>query len=214
MNDVAGVAMVVVLLALVRAFLGELFFIPSESMEPGLRPGDRVVVSRLAARLDPATGGVRRGDVVVFADPDRWIGVEHVTETGGVLDAALSPLHRVGAGVGVLGEPGAGFVVKRVIGTGGDRVSCCDAGANVVVDGAAIEEPYLFEGDTPSGADFDVVVPEGMLWVLGDHRSVSVDSRFHTDDIHGGFVPASLVVGRVVLRIWPLSRLGRLGHAG
>lgn len=98
--------------------------------------------------------------------------------------------------------------VKRVIGVGGDHVICCDAERRLVVNGRPLDEPYLYPGDDPSALKFDVRVPEGDLWLMGDHRSDSLDSRAHLGDPGGGFVPEDNVIGRVLMVVWPLNRLG------
>jgi signal peptidase I len=106
-------------------------------------------------------------------------------------------------------QPDSTDFVKRVIGVGGDHVQCCDAQGRVTVNGQPLEETdYIYPGDAPSIDEFDVVVPQGMLWVMGDHRSNSADSRFHMGDPGGGFVPASKVVGRVMSVLWPVSHFG------
>jgi signal peptidase I len=190
---------VVVSVALVRVLLVQSFVIPSVSMEPTLRVGDRVLVSR----LDTA---VRRGDVVVF-------------DGRGVFDALeaepSSPLATAGRAVaGALGAPaGRSDYVKRVVGLPGERVTCCDAEGRVTVDGRPLDERYVARGDSPSDVRFDVVVPTGRLFVMGDHRSDSGDSRAHLGDPGGGTVPVDNVVGRVVAVWWPLGRAERV-HRG
>jgi signal peptidase I len=190
-----------VLVALVRVFVVQTFVIPSGSMEPGLRVGDRVVVSRLDYRFGP----VRRGDIVVF-DGD------------GVFAPANPPgslLSRIGDGIArALGSPvGETDYVKRVIGVAGDRVACCDAAGRVTVNAKPLTEAYVYPGDTPSAVPFNQVVPPGTLWVMGDHRSSSADSRDHLGDPGGGMVPVGAVVGRVVAVWWPWDHATGVGRA-
>ncbi|NBM15187.1 signal peptidase I [Streptomyces sp. GC420] len=169
----AGILSACCLVVLLPAdiFVAQPFEIPSSSMEPTLRPGDRVLVNKLAYRFDAEP---RRGDVVVFD------GTEYFS--------------------------GSGDYVKRVVGVGGDRVVCCDRRGRVQVNGTAVEEPYLHPGDTPSDVSFDVVVPEGTLWLMGDHRSRSSDSRDRLGSPGGGMVPVERVVGRVEGIAWPPAR--------
>lgn len=189
---VCALSVVVVRLVLVQSFV-----IPSGSMEPTLQVGDRVLVSRAATRF----GGIHRGDVLVFDgtglfDPTTSRPDSRLARAGQTLAAAL--------GVPV----GERDYVKRVIGLPGDRVVCCDPQGRITVNGTALDEPYLFPGNPPSRQRFDVTVPAGRLWMMGDHRSSSADSRAHLDDPGGGTVPESRVLGRVVAVSWPLSRLG------
>jgi signal peptidase I len=117
----------------------------------------------------------------------------------------------VGAFLGV--SPSETDFTKRVIGLPGDHVVCCDAAGRITVNDRPLEEPYVMNGDAPSTTAFDVVVPSGRLWVMGDHRSDSADSRAHLGDPGGGTVPVDRVVGKVVGRFWPLGRIGGLGSA-
>jgi signal peptidase I len=191
-----------VAIALVRAFLVQSFVIPSGSMEPTLRVGDRVLVARYSYLFGQQPS---RGDVIVF-------------DGGGVFDPlpapAGSPLASAGRAVaGAFGLPvGSRDYVKRVIGLPGDRVTCCTPAGQLIVNGVPLDEPYLFAGDAPSVEHFDIVVPAGRLWVMGDHRSASADSRSHLGDPGGGTVPVDRVVGRVLGVFWPTSHLGILRH--
>lgn len=97
--------------------------------------------------------------------------------------------------------------IKRVIGVGGDKVVCCDAKGRITVNGTPLEEKsYLYPGDFPSGKKFSVAVPPGKLWLMGDHRSASADSRAHQDEPSQGFIDVKDVIGKAVVRYWPLNR--------
>ncbi|MEL4503936.1 signal peptidase I [Luteococcus sp. H138] len=187
-----------VIAALLRAFVGQLFIIPSGSMQNTLDIGDRVVVSKLT--------DFKRGDIVVFEDPDNWI-VDRPAER--------SALGKVGEKIGVLPATSTNHLVKRVIGMPGDTVKCCAADGRVTVNGAALDETsYLFSDgagqNEPSDTPFEVVVPRDRIFVLGDHRAESGDSRIHlTEGTPAGmraFVPTSDVVGPVVAIAAPVSR--------
>jgi len=195
----ALVATALVLTLIVRTFLLQAFYIPSGSMEPTLMVGDRVLVSKLAYRL----GEIHRGDVIVFDGRDSFAGSAEVEPAHGVMARTV---RGVGAFFGV--SASEKDFTKRVIGLPGDHVVCCDAAGRVSVNGVAIDEPYVMDGDAPSASPFDVVVPPGRLWVMGDHRSDSADSRSHLGDPGGGTVPEDRVIGKVVLRFWPLSHFG------
>jgi signal peptidase I len=179
----------------IKFFFVQAFYIPSPSMEPMFIKNDRILVQKVSYWGDK---GPKRGDIVVFKDPGGWLSAdEERTPT--------NPVTKVLEAVGLY--PSGGHLVKRVIGVGGDRVKCCDVEGRVTVNGKALDESaYLPKGTLPSEEPFDVRVPEGHLWVMGDNRGDSYDSRGHLGDPGGGFVADDLVVGKVWALIWPLKR--------
>ena len=193
------VAVVILVPALLRAYVVQIYEIPSGSMERTLRDGDKVAVPMYGS------DDVERGDVIVFSDPDDWL---HVKEPTGLRGAT----QRLMVSVNLLPENTGHHLVKRVIGVGGDHV-VADGKGTLSVNGVAIKEPYVKDGQSSSLTSFDVTVPQGYVWVMGDNRSNSADSRYHRDDAHGGFVPLKNVVGvaKVVFQWTHLSRWGLLG---
>jgi signal peptidase I len=191
---------------LVKTFFIHFFFIPSGSMENTLKIGDRIAVNKLANFFTD----IKRGEVVVFKDPANWLG-QAPGETGSKPVVAIK---NALVTVGILPDPAKQYLIKRVIGVGGDNVICCDAKGRISVNGTAINEPYIFSGNKPSDSTFNITVPKGFIWVMGDHRGASADSRFHTDDIHKGMVPLPDVVGRAFVTVWPLKHVTFLsvGH--
>lgn len=176
----------------VKAFFMQMFFVPSASMNPELVEEDRILVEKISMW----DGGVERGDVVVFEDPGGWLGATP-EPTGFQEFLSLLGLY-----------PEGGHLVKRVIAVGGERVVCCDKQGRLTVDGAPLDErEYLGTGTAPSQKQFDVVVPEDAVWVMGDNRSNSQDSRFHLSDPGKGSVPLDNVVGKVWGIVWPIDRL-------
>ena len=191
------VALVVSLL--IKTFVVQFFYIPSGSMENTLQIKDRVAVNKVPF----ISNSISRGDVVVFRDPDNWLPEiidygtnEYVAKAKGALVA-----------VGVLPNPAKQYLVKRVVGVAGDHIVCCTKSGKLTINDVEVTEPYIFAGNKPSEMKFDVTVPEGKLWVMGDHRGASADSRYHQDDINKGFVPLSRVTGRVVAVIWPFKNI-------
>ena len=182
---------------IVKTFLVHFFYIPSGSMENTLQVGDRIAVNKLGALFTD----IKRGEVVVFGDPDNWLGNSSQSEDSGIGAVVKTGLITVG----VLPDPAKQYLIKRVIGVGGDKVVCCDKAGKLQVNGVSITEPYIFAGDKPSDMQFNVEIPKGFIWVMGDHRGASADSRFHPESANNGMVPLSKVVGRAIFVVWPLT---------
>jgi signal peptidase I len=198
LREIPALIVVAVIVSLViKTFVVQFFYIPSGSMENTLQINDRVAVNKLPF----ITREIHRGDVVVFHDPATWLPTWNDVAPQSMQQKAKSLL----VDIGILPNPAKQFLVKRVIGVGGDNVQCCSAKGNLIVNGKATNEPYIFAGNAPSDMKFNVTVPKGKLWVMGDHRGASADSRYHQDDINKGFVPEKDVVGRVVAVIWPFK---------
>ena len=192
---ILGAALVLSLL--IKTFLIRSFFIPSGSMLETLQIDDRIIVNQLTPALYP----IERGDVVVFKDPGGWLGPD-VPENQNVVVQAVDWFL---SAFGITAPDSKQHLVKRVIGTGGDRVICCDADGKITVNGVPIDEPYIANNQEPSTVKFDVTVPENSLWVLGDNRGNSEDSRFHGDLPSKGFVSMDWVVGRAFVISWPFE---------
>ena len=190
-----------VLVVLARGYLVATFVVPTASMRPSIEPGDRLLVDRT---IDD--DHLSRGDIVVFD------GTRGFASPGRSPHQAEGPVARTMAGlVTVLGlDLGERDYVKRVVGLPGDRVACCDSQGRVTVNGVGIDEDYLFDGERPSAVSFDVVVPAERIWVMGDYRSRSTDSRSFADEPGHGMVAVDNIVGRATARFWPLSRAGTL----
>jgi signal peptidase I len=197
-----------VLALLVKTFLIQAFFIPSGSMEQTLHgctgcTGDRVLVNKVPYWF----GEPQPGDIVVFRGPDTWAPEISVAEPSNWFSGALLGLGRA---IGVA-PPSENDYVKRVIATAGQTVQCCDSDGRVTVDGKPLTEPYIYQnsplGGGPTGREFGpVTVPEGRLWVMGDHRSASADSREHVGDQYSGTIAVDDVIGKGAVIVWPLSR--------
>jgi signal peptidase I len=202
---VVGVALL--LSMIVKTWLMQAFYIPSISMENTLLVGDQVIVSKLI----PSPIPLKRGDVIVFEDPDHWLPAPVPVQRNPLAGA----LHLTLVFVGLLPSDEGNHLIKRVIGLPGDHVVCCDF-KKLTVNGVALTEPYLFPGDAPSQEPFDITVPAGRVWVMGDHRSESGDSRPHDQGSGGvkGSVPESLIVGRAITVIWPVQRWSWLANPG
>ena len=192
LSTIIVVLVVIALSAFIKTHIIQTFEIPSGSMEDTLQTGDQVAVRMYDAH------NIHRGDVVVFSDPGGWLndakdptGLQGLVRNGLIL-------------TGLLPKNSGHHLIKRVIGVAGDRVTADGSGA-LSVNGVSLDETYIKQGSAPSSVPFDVVVPEGCIWVMGDNRSNSSDSRFHQDDPHGGAVPVQDVVGVATVVAWPVS---------
>ncbi len=172
----------VLIVVLLRIFVFGVYMIPSGSMMDTIEVGDRIITSKLATR----TTGLKRGDVIVFHDPANWLSDE-------------------GSAIG------GKYLIKRLIGMPGDVVACKGAGYPVTINGVAVNESsYIRPGVDPSSFAFSVTVTAGHVFVMGDNRANSADSRYHQDDGDDGLVPVSDVVGVGLVTFWPLTRIGVL----
>ncbi|WP_255768393.1 signal peptidase I [Pseudarthrobacter sulfonivorans] len=203
LKEVATVVVIAVVLSfLIKTFLFRAFYIPSESMVNTLDVNDRIFVNLLV----PEPFALSRGDVVVFRDTQGWLAAAPAKESG--------PFTWVQDGltfVGLLPDSSEQHLVKRVIGLPGDHVICCDDAGKLTVNGTPINETYVNAAEVPQVRPFDVVVPEGKVWVMGDNRNHSADSRSHLDT-NGGFVNLSDVEGKAAVIAWPLNRISVLDN--
>lgn len=187
-----------------KTFLIQAFYIPSQSMEDTLQVNDRIMVSKLS----PSPINLKRGDIVVFTDPGTWLPES-------VKDMELNPVQKALTFIGILPQDAGSHLVKRVIGLPGDRVVCCEADGKLTVNGEPIDETvYLKPFSDPSLVEFDQIIPEGSLWVLGDNRANSGDSRYNMGGPGGGYVPIKNVVGTAFVKVWPLTDFELLRNPG
>lgn len=183
---------------LIKTFLIRSFYIPSASMEPTLVQYDRIIVNQLVPDIMP----MEHGDVVVFKDPGGWLSSVPEPDQNPVQEGVDFVLSLVG-----LTAPDSNdHLIKRVIGMPGDRVVCCNEFGQMTINDVPVDEPYISAPGEPSRLDFDVTVPPDKLWVMGDNRGNSEDSRYHQDGPGRGFVPYDNVVGRAILISWPIDR--------
>jgi len=194
-------ALALSIMLVIKTYVVQAFFIPSSSMENTLDIGDKVLVNKLIYHVR----SIDRGDVVVFNGEGSWDPPSAPASSDPVVRLATEFGHAI---TGLFGmSPGVHDYIKRVIGLPGDHVACCDAQGRVTVNGVPLsEKSYLYPGNPPSMTKFSIRVPPGRLWVMGDHRNVSYDSRGHVGDPGGGTIPESQVVGRAFLILWPPSR--------
>ena len=193
-----GIALVLAIV--IKALFMQAFYIPSGSMNDTLVLNDRILVQKISYW----SGGPERGDIVVFEDPANWL---QPTD----LRSATNPFTKALELFGLY--PTGGHLVKRVIGVEGDVVKCCDNRGRMLVNGVALnEKSYLAKDEQPSLIDFSTKIPEDHIWVQGDNRSNSADSRVHLGDPGGGFISEDRVVGKVFAVVWPWDNAKTLGR--
>ena len=201
LKEIATIVVIALVLSfLIKTFLFRAFFIPSGSMEQTLEVDDRIFVNQLV----PQPFDLQRGDIVVFEDTEEWLPPQAEIRLNWFREALIF--------IGLAPDESQQHLVKRVIGLPGDRVVCCDAEGRLTINGKPIEEPYVFPGATPSDIPFDVTVPDGKVWVLGDHRNASADSRVNQDKSGAGFVDIEDIEGKAAVIAWPLGRIGLLDN--
>jgi signal peptidase I len=200
------VVVALVLALLIKTFLVQAFSIPSGSMENTLQIGDRVLVDKLTPHFGDKPS---RGEVVVFHDPGNWLADEPPTAQSS--NPVIRGIQDALSWIGLMPAANEKDLIKRVIAVGGDTISCKGTGP-VYVNGKALTEPYIYPGATPCGdKNFGpLTVPADSIWVMGDHRNDSLDSRYHMDEPGGGSVPDSDVVGRAIVVAWPISHWSTL----
>ncbi|MEC5198280.1 signal peptidase I [Arthrobacter sp. PL16] len=201
LKEIATIVVIALVLSfLIKTFFFRAFFIPSGSMEETLEIDDRIFVNQLV----PQPFDLERGDIVVFRDEQEWLPPQAGTDIGWFKEALIF--------IGLAPDESHQHLVKRVIGLAGDHVICCDAQGRITVNGEPLTEPYLYPGANPSDVPFDVVVPDGRIWVMGDHRNASADSRANRDKPGEGFVSVDDIEGKAAVIAWPLDRIGFLGN--
>lgn len=203
LKEVATVVVIAVVLSfLIKTFLFRAFYIPSESMVNTLDVNDRIFVNLLV----PEPFALERGDVVVFKDTKGWL-----VPTPEKADGPFTWVQDGLTFVGLLPDNSEQHLVKRVIGLPGDHVVCCDVGGKLTINGDAIDEKYINPAEVPDIRNFDVVVPAGKIWVMGDNRNHSADSRAH-QETNGGFIDMPDIEGQAAVIAWPLNRITGLGN--
>lgn len=200
LRDLALIFIVAILVSfLIKTFVVRSFYIPSASMEQTLMIDDRILVDEIT----PKISGIHRGDIVVFVDPGGWL-VPQLTPF-----QASNPLTTALTFIGLSAGDSNDHLIKRVIGLAGDHVSCCNALGQMTVNGTPLKEPYL---NLPPGQaeaslrPFSITVPKGSLWVMGDNRDNSADSRAHLARPGSPYVPIENVVGKAFAITWPTHR--------
>ncbi len=193
-----------VLSLILKTFFFQSFWIPSGSMEPTLELDDRILVTKWR----PGVLDLRRGDIVVFKDPGGWLTPSN--------DDADSPLEKAGKAVltftGLLPEDAGEHLVKRIVGLPGETVECCDDSGFILINGEPLDEPYLPEGIDPSLIEFSTTVPDNYVWMMGDNRPYSADSRAHQGRPGGGSIPINSIVGTAFVTVWPFSNWHSLSN--
>ncbi|MDS1270626.1 signal peptidase I [Lipingzhangella sp. LS1_29] len=195
------VAIALVLAFVIKTWVVQPFYIPSQSMEDTLQVDDRVLVNKLVYQVRD----IDRGELVVFNGSDSW-DEDTVVEQPEASNPVQGFFGWLSQSLGL--APSGKDYIKRVIGLPGDTVECCDEQGRLVINDEPLDEPYLYPDSLETHQEFGpVTIDEGRLWVMGDHRAVSYDSRTHQSDPGGGTISEESVVGRAFVTVWPLDRI-------
>ena len=195
---VSIVVLAMVISFVLKTYLVQTFYIPSESMQNTLQVNDRIIVNKLVSDEDD----LNRGDVIVFKDTKKWLPPAQ--------EENPNPIKKLMINIGISSNDTENYLVKRIIGMPGDNVKCCNADGKISINGQEIDEPYLYTGNAPSEREFDVTVPDGKVWVMGDHRSDSADSRSHQNLPSKGFIDIKDIQGRGSAIVWPIENFGSI----
>lgn len=198
-TELAAIVVVSLMLSFVlKAYFVQPFHIPSESMQNTLQVNDRIIVNKMKS----SEKDLQRGDVIVFKDTKDWLPPAP--------EENPNIIQRILAGTGITSDNSEQYLVKRIIGMPGDRVECCAPGGKITINGQEIDEPYIYTSSERPGRKFEVTVPEGKVWVMGDHRDASADSREHMNGPGNGFIDINDIQGKTAMVVWPFEHFGKL----
>ena len=199
--ELAAIVIVSLFLSFIlKAYFVQPFHIPSESMQNTLQVNDRIIVNKMKNEEKD----LQRGDVIVFKDTKAWLPPAP--------EENPNIIQRILINTGIAEDTSEQYLVKRIIGMPGDRIECCSPSGKITVNGKEIDEPYVYTSSERPGREFNVIVPEGKVWVMGDHRDASADSRAHMNGPGNGFIDINDIQGKTAMVVWPFENFGKLDN--